>query len=109
MDPRNSEHVERFRTQLETWQDGRFISREAIESLAMFSLYLVNLADADGWVYVGHSFKRGVGLSKLVIKAMLDEQPVVSFISGRTLVSCITIFLRRMEEKSVEWHPDKYG
>ena len=101
-------YVEQFDSSLATWTDERFVSREDLRALSMFSVYLVNLADADGWVYDGHSFKVGAALGCLVIKATMDDAPVVSFISGRTFINCVKIFLRRLDSDTVEWRKDKF-
>lgn len=109
MGPKDNGHVEGFKESLEAWTDHRFVSREDIEALAMFVMYIVNLADAGGWLYRGHSFRMGVGLSTLVVKAMLDDTAVVCFVSGKTFVNCVRIFLRKLDEDVVEWRQDKYA
>ena len=104
----DNETIERFDQSLEVWTDSRFASREQLRALAMFGLYLVNLSEHDGWVYVGHSYKRGVGLGSLVIKAMSNDTSVVTFISARTFMNCVAIFLKRLEDGVLEWRDDKY-
>ncbi|GAG66854.1 unnamed protein product, partial [marine sediment metagenome] len=75
MDPRDTQHVAEFRKAAQAWTDERFLSRKELESLAMFGLYLVNLADADGWQYDGHSWKQAPGMGCLVVKATVDNIP----------------------------------
>lgn len=104
-----NEHLEQFCSSLEDWVDERFISKLELRDVAMFTMYLVNLGEHDGWELRGHSHKRGVPLGTLVVKVVLHEKPLVCFISGRTLVNCIRIFLRRLEEDTVEWRDDKYA
>lgn len=108
MDPRETEYVERFEEALEEWTDERFVSRDDIRSLAMFSLYLVNLAEHEGWAYYGHSYKVGQPMGVLVVKATIDKTPVVCFNSGSTLCACVRIFLRKLEGGMVEWRHDQY-
>jgi hypothetical protein len=108
MDPRETEHVKEFETALAKWADQRFVTRDQVRALAMFSLYLVNLAEHGGWSYYGHSFKAGSPMSVLVIKATIQEEPVVCFNSGRTFCNCVRIFLRKLEADLVEWRPDQY-
>lgn len=108
MDPRETEYVERFETSLAGWTDERFVSRDQIRALAMFSLYLVNLAEYGEWSYYGHSYKATQPLGVLVVKATMDEAPVVCFTSARTFCSCVRIFLRKLESDLVEWRPDQY-
>lgn len=108
MDPRDTEYVQEFKKSLGVWTDERFASRQQLEDLAMFNLYLVNLAEADGWTYDGHSYKNSVPMGCLVVKATIRDIPYVVFTSGRTPVSCIRIFLRKMEEGLLEWQKDRF-
>lgn len=109
MDPRDSETIKGFEGALAAWTDQRFISTDDIRTLAMFTMYLVNLADHDGWTYRGHSWKEADHLGCLVVKAIIDGTPQVVFTSARTLTSGMRIFLRKMEGDFLEWVPDKYG
>lgn len=104
----DNQYVEEFKKALEVWTDERFVSRQAIEDLAMFSLYLVNLAEADGWQYYGHSFKVGTPMSTLVVKATIDGIPYIVFSSGRTTAGCVRAFLRKMRDGYLEWQVDKF-
>lgn len=108
MAPTENQHIEAFDEALEGWTDHRFVSREELRALAMFSLYLVNLAEADGWEYVGHSFKRGAVMSTLVVKAIKDELPVVVFTSARGHTSCVVVFLRKLDAGVLEWRDDRF-
>jgi len=104
----DSAYLDAFRVSLEEWTDERMVSRDELWALTMFSLYLVNLAEDDGWEYCGHSFKNALPLSILVVKAMMDDLPVVVFTSGRTTMACIRIFIRKLEQGLLEWTRDKY-
>lgn len=108
MPARDSAHVEEFRKSLKDWVDERFISRNDLEALAMYHMYIVNLGDDQGWLYDGESYKPGRVMGRLVVKSWVQEEPFVCFISGRTYVNCVRIFLRRLAEGTAEWVPDKY-
>lgn len=109
MAARDSECVARFDEALEGWTDSRFVSAAEIRTLAMFIVYLVNLAEEDGWVYLGHSWKESEHLGCLVVKAVVDDLPVVVFTNAQTPISGMRIFLRKMEGDFLEWVPDKYA
>lgn len=109
MDARDCQHVKAFDTALETWTDSRFVSRQQIRDLSMFAMYLVNLAETDGWEYVGHSYKVGTPMGCLVVKASLDGVRHVVFCSAQTYAGCIRIFLRKLEEGWLEWVVDRYA
>ncbi len=109
MDPRDTEHVKQFKAALQGWTDARFVSAADIETMTMFLLYLVNLADHDGWVYRGHSWKESPYLGCLVVKATVEEVPSVVFTNGKTATACMRIFLRKLEFDMLEWVPDKFG
>jgi hypothetical protein len=109
MDPTDSQHVQAFREQLELWTDSRFVSAEDIYDLSMFSSYLVNLAEADGWEYVGHSFRVKQPLCLLVVRGKLDGTQHVVFTSARTYTGCVRIFLRKLREGWLEWSPDRFA
>lgn len=101
-------HLEGFKKALEGWTDERMVSRDQLWALAMFVLYLVNLGEADGWSYDGHSLKVGVPMSTLTVRATIEGVPYVVFTSGRTTMACIRVFMRKLEEGLLEWCPDRY-
>lgn len=103
------EHVVRFDEALKGWTDHRFLSAADIRVLAMFNMYLVNLGEADGWLYRGHSWKESTPLGCLVVKAIVDDVPSVVFTNARTTISGMRIFLRKLEGSFLEWVPDKYA
>ncbi len=109
MDPRDTKHVKNFREQLELWTDSRFVSAQDIETMTMFIVYLVNLADHAGWQYRGHSWKESEYLGCLVVKAVVDDVPSVVFTNAKTPVGSMRIFLRKLEADLLEWMPDKYA
>lgn len=108
MDPMDTEHVASFDKALEAWTDNRFVSREQIKTLAMFNLYLVNLAEHAGWVLHGYSWKESAYMGCLVVKADVGGVPSVVFTNGATATGCMRIFLRKLEHEMLEWVPDKY-
>lgn len=101
-------HIDEFRVALEGWTDERFMTRPELWGLAMFFLYLVNLSEADGWQYDGHSLKVGTPMQTLTVKATIKGTPQVVYTSGRTTISCIRIFIRKLEEDLLEWQPDRF-
>lgn len=109
MDPRDTEHVKEFEAALAKWDDSRFVSSDEIRTMTMFLKYLVNLADHDGWVYRGHSWKESEYLGCLVVKATVDGTPSVVFTNAKTPTASMRIFLRKVEHQMLEWVPDKYG
>lgn len=108
MGPKDTPHVAEFDKALEAWTDHRFISRENIRDLARFNMYLVNLAEDDGWTYVGHSLSVETPMGRLVVRGTLDGVPHVVFTSGRTPMEMVRTFLRKMDEGWLEWSVDKY-
>lgn len=108
MTAKDSKYVEQFEQALDDWVDERFIARKEIRALAMFFLYIVNLAEDDGWQYDGHSLKVASPLSVLVVKATIDGAPCVVFTSARTPAGCVVTFVRKLEEQLLEWRPDQY-
>lgn len=103
-----SPHLEEFVKSLEGWTDERFITREEIRAVAMFTKYLVNLLEEQGATYDGHSLQVNLPLSRLIVRGTIDDIPHVVFTSGRTPIACIRIFVRKVEEDLLEWTPDKY-
>lgn len=109
MDPRDTETIERFEESLKSWTDSRLVSADQIRTMTMFLMYLVNLADHDGWVYRGHSWKESDYLGCLVVKAVVDGVPSVVFTNAKTPIGGMRIFLRKLEGDFLEWVPDKYA
>lgn len=106
--PKDNPYLAEFRQALEVWTDERMITREQLWALSMFFLYLVNLSEEDGWDYDGHSMKVGSPMCTLTVKAHLEGIPYVVFTSGRTTISCVRVFIRKLEEGLLEWRPDQY-
>lgn len=103
-----NQHLEQFELALEDWKDERFIGKQELRALAMFYMYLVNLAEDDGWAYAGHSLKMGTPMCTLVVKSWHGEVPQIVFTSARDPTTCIRIFLRKLEEGLLEWRKDQY-
>ena len=101
-------YIEQFDKALETWGDQRFATREQVRDLLMFFLYLVNLTEADGWTYDGHSLNVGSPFCRLVVRGTIDGVPHVVFTSGRTPMGCIHIFLRKLDNGWLEWQVDRF-
>lgn len=108
VDSMENPHVKRLDESLKDWVDERFVSKAEIRALAMFSVYLVNLAEQDGWQYDGHSFKVGVPVSVLTVKATIDGIPQVVFTSGWTHTACVQTFIKKLEQGWLEWRNDRY-
>lgn len=106
--PKDNPCLEQFRQSLGDWTDERLVSRDQLWGLTMFFLYLVNLSEGDGWRYDGHSMKVGTPISTLTVKATIEGVPYVVFTSGRTTISCVRVFIRKLEEGLLEWLPDRY-
>lgn len=108
MDPRDSEHMKDFEAALERWDDCRFVTKEQVRTLALFVLYVVNLAGADGWQYDGHSWKESEYLGCLVVKGTVEGIPSVVFTNAATLTASMKVFLRKLDAGVLEWVPDKF-
>jgi hypothetical protein len=108
MDPRDTEHVKQFEASLAEWSDSRFLTRDEVRTAAMFVMYLVNLADADGWELYGYSWKESAYLGCLVVKATVDGVPSVVFTNAKTAINGMRIFLRKEELGMLEWVPDRF-
>ena len=105
---RNSPHLEQLEAQLEEWVDGRIVSRDMVSVWYRFHEYLVNLAEADGWQYDGHSLKVALPMSTLVVRGTVDGVAHVVFSSGKTTTDCMRAFLRKLEEGWLEWQKDRF-
>lgn len=109
MGSKNGEYLEQFEQSLLDWTDSRFLTRDQLRTVAMFTMYLVNLAEQDGWVLRGYSWKESEYLGCLVVKATVEGVPQVVFTNAKTPINGMRIFLRKLEEDFLEWVPDKYG
>ena len=98
-----------FAIALSDWTDNRFVTKEDISTHAIFLMYLVNLSDAYGWEYLGHSWRERANLGCLVVKAKMGGAQYVAFTSAQTPTHGMRIFLRKMEEERVEWVEDRYA
>lgn len=101
-------YLEQFETALAAWSDHRFISRDELRAVAMFTMYLVNLLEGVGATYDGHSLRIGTPMCLLVVRGTLNAVPRVVFTSGRTPVACMRIFLRKLDEGLLEWVVDRF-
>ena len=101
-------HMQEFEGALEQWTDERLLSKEDIRAWYLFLVMVVNLGDAAGWSYDGHSLKVGTPMSTLVVRATIDGVAHVVFSSGRTTTACIRAFIRKSEAGWLEWMVDRY-
>lgn len=101
-------YVDRFKKHLETWDDNRAMDRREILAAYMFTKHIVNLADDGGWVYRGHSYKAGDPLDIMTVKADLEGAAVVCFCSGRGMLECMGIFVRKCELEVLDWRADRF-
>ena len=101
-------YAEGFRVVLEGWKDERHLSRSHLWALWVFTAYLDNVSESQGWRYDGHSWKNSSPMGTLVVKATVEGDPVVCFTSARSNLSAINIFVRKLDEDSVMWVKDKY-
>jgi len=108
MDAMDNVHVAGFHEALEGWTDHRFISRDELEAVSVFCMYLVNIVEARGFTLYGHTWKKTGRLGCLVVKVDREGTPYVGFTNASTLIGSMRIFLRRMQEDSVDWRPDRF-
>jgi len=85
--------------------------REGEEMLAALTyiLYLVNIFDDAGITYRGDNYKYQGQINLLVVKATIDDNPVVTFINAMTRQQAVKIFLDQLGERRVLWYPDKWA
>lgn len=75
------------------------------------------LWETRAWAYfvkcgaelVGYSVRHKEDEWLLVSRAILDGTQVVAFMSGSTTTSCMRKMLRRLEEGTVKFYPDKFA
>jgi hypothetical protein len=88
--------------------DGR-LSRDSVRVWHRFNMYLVNLMDDVGGAIRGYSLKFQGPLVLLVVKAQIDDIPLVAFVTAQTPTDSMAIFLAQLEERRVAWRPDKFA
>lgn len=91
------------------WPENAPISAEETVALGMFGGYHVNLLEQNGMSYRGFSWREGSPLTLLVVKANINGTGVVTFVSGRHFPDCVRIYIRRLEERTLEWRNDKFA
>lgn len=101
-------YLDGFRASLKDWVDERFLSKDDLYALAMFTMYLVNLLEDQGATYDGHSLRLGTYMCLLVVRGTVDGIPSVVFTNGHTPISCIRIFIRKAEAEVLEWTKDRF-
>lgn len=109
MDNNNNKHLADLQASLEGWTDERFLTRKEIAIAYKINCYMVNLGDDAGIEFRGFSFRARLPLGLLVVKATIEKQSFVCFVSGRTFLTCFKIFFSRLLEDTVEWREDRYG
>ncbi|MCK4627156.1 MAG: hypothetical protein KAV00_17725 [Phycisphaerae bacterium] len=101
-------HIEAFDSALEGWNDHRFVTRQELRAVTMFSVYLVNLLEGIGFYYYGHTYTQKGRIGCLVVKADREGTPLVVFSNARSYTRSVIVFLRRLDEDTLEWRKDKY-
>lgn len=106
---KGNQHLEGLEQTLQQWTDERYFTRDSLRDVYLYERYLVNLLDDRDIIYRGDSFRYSLPLSLLVVKVTIGDEPYVCFINGRLRETCYRIFLRRLQEDTVEWRVDQYG
>lgn len=101
-------HLEELDQELESWTLSRFITKKEMRGVYRFTKYLVNLGDANGWTYDGHSYREGTPMGLMTVRGTVDGTPMISFVSGRGLLECMGIFGDLAELDALQWRPDQY-
>jgi hypothetical protein len=105
----NTVYSDKLDKALEAVPGGCVVSAEDLKAMAMFIVYLVNLLEDHGLGYRGHSLRETGALTLLVVRATAGDDPVCCFISARTSLDCIVVFLRQLDEHRLGWRHDKFA
>jgi hypothetical protein len=89
--------------------DYRLYEKQDVASVLLFGFHAVDFLHMHGYEYRGHNIKDMGWCFLLVVKATLEDTPLVAFINERTPAHCMRVFIRRLEEKRVKWQEDKFA
>jgi len=84
-------------------------ARADVWTLIRFTDYKVNFLEDVGLSWRGESFKNSGRTVLLVVRVLRGKTPLVAFVTERDTIGCMTVFLRKLEEDTLNWVPDKYG
>jgi len=85
------------------------VTRSDVWTLYRFAEYKVNFLERDGLTWRGESFKNNGWSVLLVVKVSEGKTPLVAFVTERSATACMRVFLRKLEEHTINWVPDKYA
>lgn len=109
----NGHKVNGLYLEAEKWaagmDDSRFLDRDTLLAAWVMDQYLVNLGDERDTVVYGQSYRMGIPFGRLVVKATVQGEPFVCFISCRSCLQGWRIFLRQWREDMVVWTPDRFA
>lgn len=105
----DNKHLRDIDALLEQVPEEGVFPRESWRTLYMFGVYLVNLLDAEGIVYRGHSLRESDEWALLVVRGILEKKAVVCFTNAIDGLNCRRVFLRKLESGTLEWRADKFA
>lgn len=88
--------------------DEKVLSTEDYKTLAWFFHYGQNVFSEFGMDWLGASFRQRGTRCTLAVKAIYDDAQRVAFVTGRTPMDCMRIFVRKWHQGTVSWYLDKY-
>jgi len=90
-------------------KDHRIYEKQDVDSVLLFCFHLEDLMSNCGAELRGWNVASLGWCYRLIVKATIDDTPLVAFISERTTSHCMRVFLRQMEEKRVKWSLDRFA
>lgn len=81
--------------------------------LLKLDVWISSLSEVLAWhekvVYTGHTLKKTTDGWFLVVRAIHQDKPVVSYFPGRDAESCFWLLAYDVKHSQVRWKPDKYA
>jgi len=84
-------------------------ARSDVWTLLRFHDYKVNILEEVGLSWRGESFKNKGRTVLLVMRVLRGGTPLVAFVTERDTIGCMAVFLRKLEEGTLNWVPDKFA
>jgi len=101
--------IEYLQTIETTYKDCRVVTQLEMRCLVWYFLYVQNVLSQFSTEWTGCVFRQSEESCLFVTKAVREGTPQVVYVTARTPIDCVRVFVRKWHNDTLEWYPDRYA
>lgn len=105
---KSADYFDVVRRSLEGYNDHRLLSKDELEAVLWYVVYIFDETLKFGGDWTGVSFSQKDLIVLMVSRREYEGTPQVVFVTGRTTADCMRIFRNRFVNGTLNWFRDKF-